>query len=198
MARQYYQDFDYTIAEGDSFDSHTARISGVDNLEALYECNELDLSIVYTRAMVCATAGVADEAEGINSRLFVGPFIIPARKDRDGLYRSLKISPLVAGGTNTHSLRCFCMRQMEIPSTNNSTYCSFSVPSGTVLDYETAGTITPGRDMTPMYFSFPRDTPEGQERGDIDFWWLIFEWLTFNGASGPLFGGLRVRENIIS
>lgn len=199
MARtSYYYDFAAAtlIGDGTSLDASTALVMGNGNAEALYECLELDISIVFPRYLQCATGGTIVDAEDVDGACFIGPFIIPARKDRDGLYRALKITPLCIGGTSSHTLRCFALQRFQIPQTYEENYCSWTVASGTTLVWQTEGTIIPTRDSHPHGYGAHRDITVGRENANIEFWWLLFKWYTYDGATGPRFAGLRVREAI--
>lgn len=181
MPRTYYTSGDLTWAEGSPLDAHTARVLMQGNAEAIYEEARYDY---------CEVLPTSEQA---SAGWYHGPVPVVLRRDRDGLWRTLRVTLLAAGGSDGHNLRIWLTEGWWQPQATRDLYDDCPVPASATCDWQTPKDLTPPRGWRP---SVSRLESADDEQAEVAVGWLFFEWVTSGGVSPPLFAGYRLEEVI--
>jgi hypothetical protein len=172
MARIYRQDIPTTWAEEHSLSAHLT-VHAQRAAEAIYEETRNDLCVLFDKTRV-------------NSEMMEFP--IRLRRDRNGLYRSFRVTPLAytpygSSGDLYLFIRDTAGRAFwDYPKAE---WLGVSVAAHTWLDAET---VTIPRDFMPS----PYVTHDGDERQITQVAWGFFYWDNISGT--PSLGGYRLEE----
>ena len=177
MARTYWVRGPTSVAEGDTLDAHTARVLLQGNLESVYEEDRFDYVVLYQASQ-----------EGSGS-WWGGPHPIPARRDRDGLFRSIRVTPLASSEGAKNTLRVYFTPRYYEPVSTVDESTDWDVESSDV-EWQTAQTFRPPRYWDP----FRHLSPDGDESGLVRWVWLTWQWRSSAGSPAPRFSGFRVEE----
>ena len=167
-----------TAVEGQSMSSYLARTLLQGNADAVYEEARLDQTIIFPAYV----DGDDDD--------YHGPFFVPIRAGRDGVWRTLSIDAICCGGTNSHDLTAYITPWYRAPRSSDPSV-SWTVASGSTLAWQGSKDLVVDRSLLPRTMGFAG----GDDAAEFVVAYLVFDFgQNAHGLTPHRFAGFRVRE----
>jgi len=178
MARIYRINLPLLSNEQEPLEAHLPRASPY-AAEAVFEVGTSDIDTIFPAA----------EWAG---NLWVGPYPIELRPDRNGRWRGIYVSPLAKGGDGgayPSTLRAYLTAGYWPPDVDLDPYVEW-VLYGNVMKWQAAKTFA----LLRAFGGWDRQLSDGSESVTVTMGWLSFYWTS--SVYTPALSGFRIYEEI--